>query len=117
MKLAEKWKLGRTQQCAKCPWKKGANPHEIPNGYCPIKHAKLKGTIAEEGDLSFLSSGTIRIMACHEDGTNHCVGWLHNQLGEGNNIALRLSMLNCENAGEIKTFGEQHERFEDTLPQ
>ncbi|VEP18929.1 conserved hypothetical protein [Hyella patelloides LEGE 07179] len=39
-----------------------------------------------------------------------------NQIGQGNNIRLRFSMVSCENAKEIETFGEQHEKFEDTFP-
>ena len=27
------WKLKRTRQCEKCPWRKATNPHDIPNGY------------------------------------------------------------------------------------
>lgn len=59
------------------------------------------------------------IMACHEHEPGdeaHCVGWLMNQLGPGNNIGLRLKMMSCENAKHIKLDGEQHETFEDTLP-
>ena len=51
-------------------------------------------------------------MACHDA---HCIGWLVNQVGPGNNIALRIRMMNCENAKEIKLRGGQHQRFEDTL--
>jgi hypothetical protein len=40
-----------------------------------------------------------------------------NQVGSGNNIAMRLQLMSCENANEIKLAGEQHERFEDTLPE
>jgi len=47
----------------------------------------------------------------------HCVGWLNHQLGRGNNIGLRLSMMSCENIRDLKLDGEQHETFEDTLPQ
>lgn len=111
-----KWKLKRTVQCAKCPWRKNVNPHEIPNGYDVEKHKALKGTIAEPGDLSFLAGGPQHVMACHEEHEAHCIGWLMNQLGPGNNIGLRLSMLSCENRDQIKLTGEQHERFEDTLP-
>jgi len=46
----------------------------------------------------------------------HCVGWLMNQLGPGNNIPLRLSVLSCENLKQVRLVGEQHETFEDTLP-
>ncbi len=110
-------RLARTTQCAKCPWRKDVDPHDIPNGYCEKKHAKLADTIAKPGDLSALLPGsTLRIMACHETHDAHCVGWLVHQLGRGNNIGLRIAMLGCENARHIKTIGPQHERFEDTLP-
>ena len=46
----------------------------------------------------------------------HCIGWLNNQLGVGNNIVLRLQMGSCENARAIRLRGEQHETFEETLP-
>lgn len=109
------WKLRRTNQCAKCPWRVDADPREIPNGYSEDLHRALADTIAEPG--SFRSPG--RVMACHEHDAAeqvHCVGWLVNQLGPGNNIPLRLQMLSCENRGAIRTHGEQHATFEDTLP-
>lgn len=109
-------KLKRTTQCAKCPWRKDVDPHDIPDGYCETKHRNLDKTIAKEGDLSGLLGGTMHVMACHETHDAHCVGWLMNQLGPGNNIALRLSMRGCENLRKVKLVGEQHERFEDTLP-
>jgi hypothetical protein len=109
-------KLSRTVQCAKCPWKVSTDPYDIPNGYCEIKHQNLKNTIVVPGEIK---DGPLRIMACHhstEDNMQHCIGWLKNQLGEGNNIPLRLQMLQYANAGEIKTKGKQHRKFEDTLP-
>ena len=110
-------KLKRTVQCAKCPWKKSTDPHDIPNGYCETKHRNLSGTIADpEEGLAFLVGGGIRVMACHEEHEAHCIGWLMNQLGRGNNIALRLSMFRCENIKDVRLIGEQHETFEETLP-
>lgn len=110
------WSLKRTKQCAKCPWKKKTDPETIPNGYSRAKHEGLSSTIAgEDGNLSSLGTGSIRIMACHETHSAHCVGWLNNQLGVGNNIPLRLSMLGCSNMDEMQTFGEQCESFEETL--
>jgi hypothetical protein len=107
-----KWKLKRTRQCAKCPWRKDVNPLDIPNGYCVDKHRALKSTIAEG-----LASLTVdRAMACHESHDSHCIGWLVNQIGPGNNLRLRMLMTSCENAREIQIVGKQHERFEDTLP-
>lgn len=110
-------KLKRTKQCSKCPWKVSTNPYDIPDGYCENKHANLKETIAEEGVIP--TSSVMKVMACHHSDGNdemYCVGWLNHQLGIGNNIGLRLKMLKCENIGEIKVYGEQHIKFEDTLP-
>ena len=110
-------KLKRTKQCAKCPWQTCVNPNDIPNGYDIKKHENLRGTIADRNNpLSSLGNNELRIMACHETKDAHCVGWLNNQLGEGNNIGLRLSMRHYENADKIEVLGEQHDRFEDTLP-
>lgn len=106
--------INRKKQCAKCPWKVTTDPYDIPDGYCETKHRNLKNTIAEPGDLR--CSG--RAMACHEtDGKegDYCIGWLVNQLGPGNNIGLRMKMLSYD-LSEVETDGEQHERFEDTLP-
>ncbi len=107
------WKLKRTKQCEKCPWRVDVDPRDIPNGYCEIKHRALSNTIARPGDLR----GSVAAMACHEMDDAHCIGWLVNQLGPGNNIGLRIRMMSCENADKIKLRGEQHETFEDTLPE
>lgn len=110
-------KLIRTKQCKKCPWKVSTNPFDIPDGYCPTKHANLEKTIAKEGELNL--GPTLNIMACHHSDGNdqmYCIGWLHNQIGVGNNIGLRLAMRNCENIRDVKIYGKQHQRFEDTLP-
>lgn len=104
------------KQCAKCPWKKGVNPHEIPNGYDPEKHAALAGTIAEPGAVRL---GGLRVFACHETPVGRelpCVGWLMNQLGPGNNLGLRLAVSMGRIDAEVQTVGPQHETFEDTLP-
>lgn len=106
------WKLKRTTQCDKCPWRVGVNPRDIPNGYCERKHAALIETIAAPGDIR----GAAKAFACHETDDAHCIGWLMHQLGPGNNIGLRLQMITCENSGKIRLKGEQHQTFEDTLP-
>ena len=108
-------RLKRTKQCALCPWRKEVNPNDIPNGYSRDKHRALAKTIAKEGDTSFLSSDKIHIMACHETDDAHCIGWLMNQLGAGNNIALRIQMRECDNLGDVELRGEQHETFDETL--
>lgn len=107
------WKLKRVAQCEKCPWLIGVDPFDIPNGYSEAKHRALENTIAHPNDPLF---GTGRAMACHEGHDAHCIGWLVNQIGYGNNIGLRIKMMSCENARSIKLRGEQHQTFEDTLP-
>jgi len=109
--------LKRTVQCAKCPWKVDTDPYEIPEGYCEIKHKNLENTIAKENDFVF--GRELKVMACHHSKANdmeHCVGWVYNQLGIGNNIGLRISMMSCENIKDLKIVGKQHERFQETLP-
>lgn len=109
------WKLKRTRQCKKCPWRVETNPHTIPNGYSEEKHRNLKSTIADVENPFHRTNA----MSCHEhspEDETHCIGWLMNQLGVGNNIALRMSMVGCENTKAITLDGEQHLRFEDTLP-
>jgi hypothetical protein len=111
------WKLKRVRQCDKCPWKVSTDPHDIPNGYSKEKHRGLANTIAAPGELP---RGPLVSMACHEHDIGeeaHCIGWLHHQLGEGQNIGLRLALLDCSNAHAIQIDGPQHETFEDTLPQ
>jgi len=103
-------------QCAKCPWKVSTNPHEIPHGYCPTKHAALKGTIAKEGEYNIV--GGIEVMACHDSTIGKelvCVGWFDNQMGIGNNIGLRLAVMAKRIDHNVQIVGEQHKRFEDTL--
>lgn len=111
------WRLKRVKQCEKCPWRKDANPREIPNGYCEAKHQGLESTIASGSAFQQLASQEVRVMACHETDDAYCLGWLVNQVGPGNNIAMRLRMMDCENADKITLVGEQHDTFEETLPE
>jgi len=110
-------RLGRDTQCAKCPWKVSTDPNKIPNGYSVKRHKKLKGTIAEPGSFAGLACPA-KAMACHESvkgKETYCIGWLAHQMGPGNNIGLRMKMLDYDLSG-VKLDGEQHQRFEDTLP-
>lgn len=103
------------KQCAKCPWKVGVDPHDIPGAYCEKKHEGLESTIARGPNLF----GPLRMMACHETKVGKelpCVGWLVHQLGVGNNLALRLAVFQGAVDPNVQTVGPQHERFEDTLP-
>ncbi len=114
------WQLKRTEQCAKCPWRVDVDPLEIPGCYTVEKHRALAGTIAASVLLQVsLDNPELRIMACHESDPSegmHCVGWLMNQIGPGNNIWLRVSARDCDNWQELRTHGDQHQTFAETLP-
>lgn len=110
------WRLRRTAQCDKCPWRVATNPHEIPNGYSVEQHLALRNTIAGPvaEQIASLVDPTVplRIMACHESHDAHCIGWLVNQQGDGNNMRLRMALANCENAHKVRLRGEQFENFD-----
>jgi hypothetical protein len=102
------------KQCVTCPWKVGADVSLIPN-YVPAMHEKLTCTIADGPSIDTLR--VLRAMACHystERENKPCVGWLHNQLGVGNNIGVRLAVM----TGRMpvpRVVGDQYETFEETL--
>jgi len=58
----------------------------------------------------------LHVMDSHETEDAHCVGWLHHQMGRGNNLALRLRMCSCTNADRLRLSGAQHKTLEGTLP-
>jgi hypothetical protein len=104
------------RQCAKCPWKRGVNPRDIPNGYSVEKHRELESTIQP----GFSGLRGRKTMACHETPPGAevaCVGWLVHQLGPGNNFVLRLAVMDGFVDANVETVGPQHACFEDTLPQ
>lgn len=104
------------RQCKTCPWKVGTDPNAIP-GYSLAKHRALTSTIADPGDIRM--GGELRMMACHyspEGSEKACVGWLANQLGPGNNIALRLRAMLEPELARFELDGPQRARFEETLP-
>jgi hypothetical protein len=107
------------RQCKKCPWRVGTDPREIPNGYCEAAHRRLTSTMATGSAEQQLMNDTIRIMACHNSPVGEeqpCVGWLHHQLGRGNNLTLRLMVFQRRIGADYELDGEQHETLEDTFP-
>lgn len=105
------------KQCKTCPWKEGADPYAIPNYSVNLAKA-LDATIAEPASPRGLGK-PLRMMACHYSAEGKefpCVGWLANQLGPGNNLALRVRALSDPSLSNFELDGPQRERFEDTLP-
>ena len=108
-------------QCKTCPWRVDCVPDEdIPNGYREDLHRALACTI-QSGEASLrtaLSGGPMHVMACHysEPGTeSYCAGWIENQIGPGNNIAVRLAVMRGT-MPRPKCIGAQHETLNATLP-
>jgi hypothetical protein len=106
----------KVRQCRSCPWKVDCDPErDIPNGYSRDLHEGLRRTIAQDTRVYV---ERLNIMACHysEIGSEiPCAGWLHNQIGPGNNIPVRLAVMR----GTLpfpEIDGEQHETFDETLP-
>lgn len=109
--------MPRRRQCAKCPWKRSTNPLAIPGGYSEAKHCALRSTIARSPLASLFEP--VVAMACHETTGGvelPCVGWLAHQLGDGNNVALRLMALRDPALTAFDLVGPQHATFEATLP-
>lgn len=105
----------RITQCKTCPWRTDCDPlKDIPNGYSMDLHRGLACTIAEPGALF-----EPRIaMACHYSPVGEerpCAGWLHHQIGPGNNIAARMAVMRGLLPVPVVD-GDQHPTFEDTLP-
>jgi hypothetical protein len=105
------------RQCKTCPWRVGVDPaRDIPGGYSVELHHSLRRTIAEPGVIDL--GGFLEAMACHYSPLGEefaCAGWVHNQLGPGNNLALRIAVRRGQVPAPIVD-GPQRESFDDTLP-
>lgn len=107
--------MTKRKQCDKCPWKVSTDPFHIPDGYDLSKHVALESTIAKPMDVARLGR-PLRIMVCHDTQELPCVGWLVNQVGPGNNLALRIACIVRQVDADVETVGQQHECFKETLP-
>lgn len=105
----------KRRQCAQCPWLTSVDVRrDVPN-YRPDKHQDTLRNTIKSGAASI--GPTLNIMACHKsrDGAEiPCVGWLHHQLGAGNNIGLRLAAMRDPTLGDYELIGEQLLRGHDT---
>lgn len=106
----------KVHQCKSCPWRATCVPEkDIPNYRRELAEGLTK-TI--RSGLETLAETTRHIMACHysKPGAEFpCAGWLHNQAGAGNNIAMRLAVMTGAMPVPVVD-GDQHEHYEDTLP-
>ena len=108
-------KLKQTKQYKTCPWKLSTTVADIPN-YSVETHEDLWDTIADEtGNADRIQEKAITTMTCHKSIKSMCVGWLHNQLGKGGNIPLRMQMMFYSNTKKIEIDGEQKDSFDETF--
>lgn len=95
------------KQCASCPWKRSVNPDSLPGGYGHVdREAVARASI---GDTVSLRREAPR-MGCHvvrPGPVLPCVGWLVQQLGPGNNLALRMDVMVGRVDGNVETVGPQ----------
>ena len=113
--MMRKKRLNREKQCKNCPWRVDADLSQIP-GYSEQQHVNLQYTISKS-PFDYFTEYEIRAMACHcspEHEPEMCVGWLINQLGEGNNIQLRLYMRHFY-LGQVEAHGEQYSTLQETI--
>lgn len=105
-------KLKTVKQCKTCPWRVDVVPSRDVPDYDPGIYDRMRTSLRT--GLESMSEKTRMVMECHNGkrGANRaCAGWLHHQLGVGNNIGVRLSV----HAGRLpipKVVGEQHEDLE-----
>jgi hypothetical protein len=102
------------KQCATCPWRVDCDPERDIPGYKRELHERVAVTI-RNGHES-LRPG--RAMACHHSkrsAETYCAGWLHYQMGPGNNLGVRLDIWRGAVPAPVVD-GEQHARLEDTFP-
>jgi hypothetical protein len=99
-------------QCATCPWRVGIKPSRDVPDFDPGIYDRMRSSL-REGVASMAEKKRI-VMECHNGkrGANRpCAGWLHHQLGVGNNLGVRLAVI-TERMPTPKVFGEQHEDLE-----
>ncbi len=94
------------KQCASCPWKRSVDPDRLPGSYGHVDRDAV-ATHSAEGTRS-LRRDTPG-MGCHvkRNAGLPCVGWLVQQLGPGNNIAMRIAVSIGQVDGNVETVGPQ----------
>lgn len=101
--------LKTIKQCKGCPWKVSVDPPRDVPKYAEGIYDRMRAST--RSGIESLSNRPYAAMACHNqrDGEQRpCAGWLHNQLGVGNNLGVRMRVA----AGKLpvpKVVGEQHE--------
>lgn len=100
------------KQCESCPWRVDVKPsRDVPN-FGPGIYDRMQASLRT--GLESMAEKTRLVMECHNGkrGANRpCAGWLHHQIGVGNNLGVRLAVMTGRSPVP-KIDGEQHENLE-----
>lgn len=97
------------KQCKTCPWRVAVDPARDVPDYDEGIYERMRATLRTGLDSMFEKSRVV--MECHNGrpgADRACAGWLHHQLGIGNNIGVRMSIA----TGRLpmpRVVGDQHE--------
>ena len=100
------------KQCKTCPWRVAVKPSRDVPDYDPGIYERMQSTLRSGIDAMFERVRVV--MECHNGkrgAKRACAGWLHHQIGIGNNLGVRLSVM----TGRLpvpKVSGPQHETFD-----
>jgi hypothetical protein len=99
------------RQCVSCPWRVEVIPARDVPDYDPGIYARMRATL--RSGLGSMQ-GTRIVMECHNGKRQDraCAGWLHHQIGVGNNLGVRIAVA-CGRLPAPKVIGEQHETLDD----
>ena len=101
------------KQCKTCPWRVDVKPARDVPSFDPGIYDRMKASL--RSGVESMAEKTRIVMECHSGKRGSkipCAGWLHHQLGVGNNFAVRLSVI----SGRLpapKIAGEQHIDLDD----
>ena len=103
-------------QCRSCPWRVACVPDKDIPRYDRELAKGLTRTI--QSGIASMFQKERHVMACHYSKPGEefaCAGWLHNQIGVGNNLGVRIAVMTGHHPVPVID-GDQHESYEDTLP-
>lgn len=94
-------------QCASCPWKLSINPDALPANYGHVDRDAVVRASAEPGSFRRPEGPPIGCHVVRPGPVLPCVGWLVQQLGPGNNLALRMKVIAGVVDDTVETVGPQ----------
>lgn len=81
------------KQCKTCPWKASVVPSRDVPDYGPGIYDRMRSS--SRSGIESMREATRIVMECHVGKRRNrpCAGWLYYQIGDGNNLAMRLAVM------------------------